>query len=112
MDHPTSAYMVYLRSSYPAYESFRTSSNHSRGSSLRLRDDRPDAPIPPTPHSQTNPSSPSPLLSGPYALDDMSSVSQVMDGIYLRGELEGFDGMGAESGRDHIGADLQLNHSL
>ncbi|KAK7435228.1 hypothetical protein VKT23_019797 [Stygiomarasmius scandens] len=102
MDHPTSAYMAYLRSSYPAYESFRTSSNHSRGSSLRPRDDRPDAPIPPTPHSQTNPPSPSPLLSGPYALDDMSSVSQVMDGIYLRGELEGFDGMGVESGREYL----------
>ncbi|KAK7434431.1 hypothetical protein VKT23_020201 [Stygiomarasmius scandens] len=90
VDHPTSAYMACLRSSYSAYETFRTSSNHSRGSSLRPRDD--------TPHSQTNPPSRSPLLSGLYALDDMSS--QVMDGIYLRGELEGFDGMGVESGRE------------
>ncbi|KAL0574547.1 hypothetical protein V5O48_007410 [Marasmius crinis-equi] len=41
MDHPTSSYIQ-------AY----------------LRSPRPDAPIPPTPHSQTSPPSPSPLLSG------------------------------------------------
>ncbi|THU91588.1 hypothetical protein K435DRAFT_780633 [Dendrothele bispora CBS 962.96] len=104
MDHPTHAYIAYLRSVYPAYEQFRSGSNYSRGSSLRPRDDRPDAPIPPTPHSQTNPPSPSPLLSTRYALDDMSmsNASQVLDGIYLRGELEGFDGMGVESGREYL----------
>ncbi|KAJ3782779.1 hypothetical protein GGU10DRAFT_274890 [Lentinula aff. detonsa] len=31
-----------------------------------LRSPRPDAPIPPTPHSQTSPPSPSPMLSGRY----------------------------------------------
>ncbi|KAG7085575.1 hypothetical protein E1B28_003131 [Marasmius oreades] len=41
MEHPTSSYIQ-------AY----------------LRSPRPDAPIPPTPHSQTSPPSPSPLLSG------------------------------------------------
>ncbi|KAJ4467865.1 hypothetical protein J3R30DRAFT_3832464 [Lentinula aciculospora] len=43
MDDPTSAYIQ-------AY----------------LRSPRPDAPIPPTPHSQTSPPSPSPMLSGRY----------------------------------------------
>ncbi|KAF8921542.1 hypothetical protein CPB85DRAFT_1428522 [Mucidula mucida] len=44
MDNPTSAYIqAYL-----------------------ARSPRPDAPIPPTPHSQTNPPSPSPLISGNY----------------------------------------------
>ncbi|KAK7022933.1 hypothetical protein VNI00_016823 [Paramarasmius palmivorus] len=43
MDHPTSSYIQ-------AY----------------LRSPRPDAPIPPTPHSQTSPPSPSPLLSGAF----------------------------------------------
>ncbi|ESK91324.1 hypothetical protein Moror_2787 [Moniliophthora roreri MCA 2997] len=43
MEHPTSSYIQ-------AY----------------LRSPRPDAPIPPTPHSQTSPPSPSPLLSGAF----------------------------------------------
>lgn len=46
MDHPTSAYIQ-------AY----------------LRSPRPDAPIPPTPHSQTSPPSPSPLMSSTYGHD-------------------------------------------
>ncbi|KAF9267118.1 hypothetical protein L218DRAFT_895335 [Marasmius fiardii PR-910] len=69
VDHKTAAqqaeaFALYAQHFYP--DDIQSFMEHPTSSYIQayLRSPRPDAPIPPTPHSQTSPPSPSPLLSG------------------------------------------------
>ncbi|KAK0492807.1 hypothetical protein EDD18DRAFT_1182787 [Armillaria luteobubalina] len=92
LDHPTSAYIqAYL-----------------------ARSPRPDAPIPPTPHSQTSPPSPSPLISGGYDAKDLPPFSPVAPAgspyPYPFSHVRRSQTYSGHSSRAQMPANYDLNH--